>query len=156
MTPIPTAAARVSGTIKALEIAKIIKDGLSGPMFDEPDIQEAHERDILETATRILAAIQPDPEPKPVACPECGDTGMRDTGGVYPWGEHISAACDCTPTSAGMVSVEEAAKVAECAFDDRPRSRVGHPSHMDWEDGFRDGTHAAATALRALAGEGGR
>ena len=43
------------------------------------------------------------------------------------------------------------AQIAECAFDDRPRSRVGHPSHMDWEDGFRDGTRAAAAAIRAAA-----
>jgi hypothetical protein len=46
--------------------------------------------------------------------------------------------------------LEHAAKVAECAFDDRPRSRVGHPSHIDWEDGYREGTQAAAAAIRAL------
>ncbi len=28
-------------------------------------------------------------------CPECLGTGMRDSGGVYPWGEHISLPCDC-------------------------------------------------------------
>jgi hypothetical protein len=54
--------------------------------------------------------------------------------------------------------VERDAKVAECAFDDRPRSRVGHPSQMDWDDGYRDGTQAAAQAIRALlpAAEGER
>lgn len=48
-----------------------------------------------------------------------------------------------------QVEAEHFARVAECAFDDRPRSRVGHPSHMDWEDGYREGTRAAASAIRA-------
>lgn len=29
------------------------------------------------------------------SCPECNDTGQRDTGGVYPWGESIFVPCDC-------------------------------------------------------------
>lgn len=45
---------------------------------------------------------------------------------------------------------ERAAKRAECTFDDRPNSRSGHYSEMDWTDGFRDGTRLAATALRKL------
>ena len=54
-------------------------------------------------------------------------------------------------------ALEEAAKVAECAFDDRPNSRAGHYSEMDWTDGFRDGTKVAASAIRALQphGQGG-
>jgi hypothetical protein len=28
-------------------------------------------------------------------CPECKGTGLRDSGGVYPWGEAIMLACDC-------------------------------------------------------------
>lgn len=28
-------------------------------------------------------------------CPECNGTGMRDSGGVQPWGEPISVPCDC-------------------------------------------------------------
>lgn len=46
--------------------------------------------------------------------------------------------------------VEDAAKVAECAFDDRGRSRAGHHSEMDWTDGYRDATRAAAAAIRLL------
>lgn len=53
-----------------------------------------------------------------------------------------------TPTLPGR-EIEQAAKIAECAFDDRPRSRVGHPSYTDWEDGYREGTQAAAAAIRA-------
>lgn len=49
--------------------------------------------------------------------------------------------------------LDQCAIVAECAFDDRPRDRVGHHSHMDWEDGFRDGTRASATAIRTLSAE---
>lgn len=33
-------------------------------------------------------------------CPKCGDTGLADSGGVQPWGEPISVACDCTITAA--------------------------------------------------------
>lgn len=32
-------------------------------------------------------------------CQECGGTGMRDTGGVHPWGEHISIPCGCKERS---------------------------------------------------------
>lgn len=28
-------------------------------------------------------------------CIECNDTGQRDTGGVYPWGENVYVECDC-------------------------------------------------------------
>lgn len=54
-------------------------------------------------------------------------------------------------TTTTPAAVERLAKIAECAFDDRPRSRFGHPSHIDWEDGYRDGTRAAAAAIRAAA-----
>lgn len=47
-------------------------------------------------------------------------------------------------------ALEGAAKVAECAFDDRGNGRSGHHSEMDWTDGYRDATRAAATAIRAL------
>lgn len=49
-------------------------------------------KDALSSAwnTRAdLAAVQPAP-----VCPECSNTGLRDTGGVYPWGEGIFVACD--------------------------------------------------------------
>lgn len=28
-------------------------------------------------------------------CPECSGSGMRDSGGVQPWGDHIDVPCDC-------------------------------------------------------------
>ena len=28
-------------------------------------------------------------------CPQCDGTGMRDSGGVHPWGEPIFIPCDC-------------------------------------------------------------
>lgn len=28
-------------------------------------------------------------------CPECRGSGMRDSGGVQPWGDHIDVPCDC-------------------------------------------------------------
>ena len=30
-------------------------------------------------------------------CPDCGGSGLRDSGGVYPWGEAILVPCDCAP-----------------------------------------------------------
>ena len=59
------------------------------------------------------------------------------------------AACLAILTFADQ-ELERAANVAEAAFDDRSRSRVGHPSHMDWEDGYRDATRASAAAIRQL------
>lgn len=29
------------------------------------------------------------------ACPECGGDGVRDSGGVYPWGEAAWMTCTC-------------------------------------------------------------
>lgn len=34
-------------------------------------------------------------------CPECQGTGLRDSGGVQPWGEHITVPCDCTDAILG-------------------------------------------------------
>lgn len=49
----------ISGIDKATveQIAQIIRDNLSGPMFDEPHIQASHERDINETAAKIIRAL---------------------------------------------------------------------------------------------------
>lgn len=49
--------------------------------------------------------------------------------------------------------IERCAGVAKCAFDDRPNSRSGHHSEMDWTDGYRDGTRAAEAAIRNLKGQ---
>lgn len=35
---------------------------------------------------------------QPSVCLECNGTGLRDTGGVYPWGEGIFADCGCAHT----------------------------------------------------------
>ena len=51
--------------------------------------------------------------------------------------------------AAVAVERERCAKIAECAFDDRGNGRSGHHSEMDWTDGYRDGTRAAAAAIRA-------
>jgi hypothetical protein len=53
------------------------------------------------------------------------------------------------PDAAVAVERERCAKIAECAFDDRGNGRSGHHSEMDWTDGYRDGTRAAAAAIRA-------
>lgn len=50
-------------------------------------------------------------------------------------------------------TIERCAERAKCAFDDRPNSRSGHHSEMDWTDGYRDGTRAAEAALRNLKGQ---
>ena len=50
-------------------------------------------------------------------------------------------------------TIERCAERAKCAFDDRPNSRSGHHSEMDWTDGYRDGTRAAEAAIRNLKGQ---
>jgi len=34
-----------------------------------------------------------------VTCVECGGTGLRDSGGVQPWGDAIFLTCDCDTLS---------------------------------------------------------
>ena len=46
--------------------------------------------------------------------------------------------------------VAKTALYAECAFDDRP-NRQGINGAIDWQDGYRDGTIAAASAIRNAA-----
>jgi len=65
----------------------------------------------------------------------------RQYGDMANYGEKAAVA-------AIMEAVEHAALVAQCAFDDRPRSRCGHYSETDWSDGYLDGTRAAAAAIR--------
>ena len=48
--------------------------------------------------------------------------------------------------------VAKAALYAECAFDDRP-NRQGINGAIDWQDGYRDGTRAAAAAIRTSMGD---
>ena len=34
-------------------------------------------------------------------CPECNDTGQRDSGGTHPWGEPVLLPCDCKDAEVG-------------------------------------------------------
>jgi len=34
-------------------------------------------------------------------CPECNDTGERDSGGTHPWGEPVYLPCDCKDSEIG-------------------------------------------------------
>ena len=73
MTTTPTAAARVSGAIKALELARLFHEAYEelAPLFGYETRVETRRFDqtsqngklMVATCARILAAIQPDPEP---------------------------------------------------------------------------------------------
>lgn len=54
------------------------------------------------------------------------------------------------PDEVDQVTVEKCAEIASCQFDDRGNGRSGHYSEMDWTDGYRDATRAAAAAIRAI------
>ncbi|MBU69532.1 MAG: hypothetical protein CL858_29585 [Cupriavidus sp.] len=69
-------------------------------------------------------------------------TVLRDAIGAFPSHAEIEAA-----------TIERCVNHAKCAFDDRPNSRSGHHSEMDWTDGYRDGTRAAESAIRNLKGQ---
>ncbi len=55
-------------------------------------------------------------------CPACKGSGLRDSGGTYPWGEPIDVPCDClTPPApddlldwlrAALVDLSDAARKA--------------------------------------------
>lgn len=86
-------------------------------------------------------------------------TILGDVGSYAEWGytsyreaaqRNIAQAFALHAHQAREQALEEAAKVAECQFDDRGNSRSGHHSETDWTDGYRDGTKAASTAIRAL------
>ena len=60
-----------------------------------------------QIAEEIRALIS---EPAPSkGCPECSGSGMRDSGGVQPWGEHIDVPCGCENAPNSRQSVQEAA-----------------------------------------------
>ena len=189
MTPTPTAAARVSGTIKALEWEP---DSIAAPLnaisthngfcrwvivfhFTGPNtlvyrlvvggrakdfgtLAAAKAAAQADYEARILAAIQPDPEPQQVAwqfrAMENGQprTGwhMAGTNDHAGWIELVRRDATCsiedrplfaTPSSAGMVSVEAAARVLLAARN---------------PDGMTVMPESVRDMLRALAGEGGR
>ena len=194
MTTTPTAAARVSGTIKALEW-KAHNDkydggrthygtGVFGHWYA---ISRARNREwmtvhhvggkphhlppvaSLEAAksaaqadyeARILAAIQPDPEPvtseTPTLYPSDVNMGISRISRISP----AETASSATTSSAGMVSVEAAAKVllgSMMAEHERPGDNARW--HNVWREMERAQGYAwnrMEAALRALAGEGER
>lgn len=196
MTTTPTAAARVSGTIKALEWEHVgtqpagreymttcrtykvtMWDDGSGNVLwfgqagkpvrieastDEIGLAALQAAAQADYAARILAAIQPDPEPKPVAWR--WRLKEREWGWEYQDDEPSSPnlfhfdvqPLYATPSSAGTVSVEAAARVrAWIAEWEKVRGRSTEIVH-----GLHAGTDREAVLLladlRALAGEDGR
>ncbi len=181
MTPTPTAAARVSGTIKAAQIAHQIADGLEEAGQSRPNGDVLH-----DVVARILTAIQPDPEPETVS-----QAAMQPDRNISPicqpepqpvaWASfytsgkiasvvlrpdyYRSTPLYATPSSAGMVSVEEAGALegttnwldalltlideTSCDPDDEER-------FDETIMGARLALASGRSALRALAGEGGR
>lgn len=192
-----TQAARVSGTIRTLTPFDLAdRSKLVESHWSVEDIREGAQnlnsgmgfsefalRQFAEAVLGLIAAIQPDPEPQPRACP-C--ICHRQPGVT-----HIVACCDqppidpfsltsnavphtATPSSAGMVSVEAAARVLldSCPnpiFDQlKPAlmgevtERVGYIDDDDREAYYDRPVSWDAmktiisAALRAIAGEGGR
>ncbi|TWI29375.1 hypothetical protein [Paracoccus sulfuroxidans] len=99
---------------------------------------------------RILAAIQADPEPQPVACKTCSDFGLH---------EHALQPCrDCTQSSAGTVSVEAAARVKIALNEIRELNMTatdGDRHRWANSDLIDQTVTEGLVALRALAGERG-
>ena len=142
-----SAAARVSGTIKALELARLFHEAYEelAPLFGYEtrvdtrlfDQTSQNGKLMVATCARILAAIQPDPEPKNVAFGEAQtyidgmtvariirDAQMAFRDQYYPstfalgvgpiqsmLGLAIKNGLIATPSSADTVSVEVAARV---------------------------------------------
>lgn len=65
----------------------------------------------------------------------------------------IEAKIEAFQAEIEAATIERCVNHAKCAFDDRPNSRSGHHSEMDWTDGYRDGTRAAESAIRNLKGQ---
>jgi hypothetical protein len=73
-----------------------------GWLMSAYDLEKGSDRDFALADCQFADLATPPAAP---TCPECGDTGMRDTGGVHPWGEHISVPCDCATPPAAPVKV---------------------------------------------------
>ena len=124
-------------------------------------------RELLAHRRASQTAIAPDDQFVTTLPQEAFDAFAKACEDAPAPSDGTCAKCGCAPTNAAGLcatcvderapapydglreAIERAAVVAECAFDDRPRDRSGHPSHMDWEDGYREGTRAAAEAIRA-------
>lgn len=80
-------------------------------------------------------------------CPECKGSGMRDSGGVQPWGEPIDVPCDCE-NAPREVTVQEAALYV-CPDDDSALNYLESAYGND----LRCAVSCMLDALRALANE---
>lgn len=153
MTTTPTAAARVSGTIKALmDALSSAIEWIDAVPSDTPlPTMPGFDRDAVDS---LLAAIQSDPEPKPVACPvDHSDMATSDC-------PKCGAFQDAAPSSAGTVSVEALIDVLHCCdteaaeIANRIAGRRGQPCrHPDGVQVLEDAETIIRAALRALAGE---
>lgn len=115
------------------KIKKEIKDSCPNE-FDEPK-QKGYIKG-LKTAIKLIDTPAPSRDLAPKDphdghmgnnvtaphndCLECKGTGLRDSGGVYPWGEGISVPCDCDAPSRDMDAerAEELRKAKEDAWDE--------------------------------------
>lgn len=210
MTTTPTAAARVSGTIKALEWeartdilglhnakgcdgywynVQQVADGVfvyEGHPADMPDhvsskhpsLAAAKAAAQADYEARILAEIQPDPEPQPVAWRyrDEGEDWRLSEDGAWVVYRQSKVSCEvqplyATPSSAGTVSVESALPVELTAaqLDDACMSRrhdhglLGADQRedrrreaADWWRCLRKTIAEPSAVLRALTGEGER
>lgn len=182
MTPTPTTPKHVSGTIKA-DARAALEELANLPLGIPLDVW-------CRLSASILAAIQPDPEPQPVpdivrsvwarceALEDEADTKLKADIPVHDQGFWIgqkitaksirrSTEMPATPSSAGTVSVEAAARVLlddhsaleriARAYDREDAALIGEPDpwlvddkNLDWE---ADRVSCARAALRALAWE---
>lgn len=79
-------------------------------------------REAIRALPAVAASQSADPIVKVDSCPECGNTGMRDTGGVYPWGEGIFVPCDhnkpaTDPRDAVIAGLETILNERSAVFD---------------------------------------
>lgn len=61
--------------------------------LDEHENPDAYAT-VLDAMNFVCAALD---EPAPEVCKDCNGTGMRDSGGVMPWGEPALVPCYCQP-----------------------------------------------------------
>lgn len=64
-----------------------------GPLLDA---FEAHKNDLAEISPELVKWLKNINQVMiGNECPECNGSGMRDSGGFYPWGEGINVPCGC-------------------------------------------------------------
>lgn len=81
-------------------------------------------------AAKAICTLKSKPAPRK-DCPECSGSGMRDSGGVQPWGEHIDVPCDCgnAPRPDALTALQaENARLREALRNIRCMSQKGSKS----------------------------